>query len=559
MLLSAVAATFSPIAFASSMDFGGMYGMGGPMPGHFYPNPITGGAFCPTGYTAYLGLGTGNVDWPLYWCGRPHIEGSVPDYDFGGLYSYASAAGNGALPWRNSFSFVNPFTHTDSCPDGYTSSQVFGTAQVDNALYFCYRQHMATGPSMTFGGMTGDGATPRPNPMTGTPYTCPQGYKRYTGYGDPGKDYTFYYCGIKANISSAVAGNGSLGIGDPLVSDTIQYGYSLQERLDGLIALRPRVVRMWMKNIELFTGLAPDQTLQRNTPNVLLYHTAVDELTQAGITVVGMDSYFPPWLLGNSNGRLPCRDTNPGSAYEGFLDRWEILWEAEAEEFPTINQWEVGNELNMNLPSSCTGGKFSYDDTVLINLDLMYRGNRGIKSANPQAIVYMPAVAPFAYDSNGNATYDSSLAGIGKFIDDLYKKIANHEGPSTSKRDYFDGANWHPYIYQDATQETWVNANQRIYDVIVKNGDANIPVIFSENGFTTPNDASSAQFMDDALHLTQTSLPWVRYTIWFRALWSPALHDGSQYAILVGYPPFTRTQSASVFCRYTGCDNIAPW
>ncbi len=52
----------------SALDFGGMvadHWVGQP---NLYTNPITGNLNCPQNYTKYLFLGTGNVDWNLYFC-----------------------------------------------------------------------------------------------------------------------------------------------------------------------------------------------------------------------------------------------------------------------------------------------------------------------------------------------------------------------------------------------------------------------------------------------------------------------------------------------------------
>jgi hypothetical protein len=102
----------------ASMDFGGMYGSGGPLPGHGFTNPITHAQYCLDGYKAYKVLGTAHVDWPLYWCGRPHLEGRPAEYDFGGMYSFTSENNRGVVPWKGQFAYVNPFTFTDSCPPG---------------------------------------------------------------------------------------------------------------------------------------------------------------------------------------------------------------------------------------------------------------------------------------------------------------------------------------------------------------------------------------------------------------------------------------------------------
>jgi hypothetical protein len=69
---------------------------------------------------------------------------------------------------------------------------VLGTDDVDNLLFFCYRPHAETGPGMDFAGLSGNGNTPYPNPVTGKYGTCPSGYNRYSTYGTPNVDHNLF-------------------------------------------------------------------------------------------------------------------------------------------------------------------------------------------------------------------------------------------------------------------------------------------------------------------------------------------------------------------------------
>ena len=116
-------------------DFGGMYGYGAMKT---YVNPATGAASCPAGYTAAQVLGTPNLDWPVYFCYRPHTANSSSALNFGGMY------GDGFETARRTF--VNPLTGAASCPSGFTASLLLWTANTDWPLYFCYQQ-LASGTS----------------------------------------------------------------------------------------------------------------------------------------------------------------------------------------------------------------------------------------------------------------------------------------------------------------------------------------------------------------------------------------------------------------------------
>jgi hypothetical protein len=549
------------------MDFGGMYGSAGPLPGHPFYNPITHGQYCPAGYTAYKVLGTASVDWPLYWCGRPHMAGRAADFDFGGTYSDASSPDGGAVPWKDHYAYVNPFTSTASCPPGYAPALELGTANRDHLLFFCYRRHAETGPAMDFAGFSGGGSQPYPNPMTGEYGTCPTGYTRYITYGTPDLDFNLYYCGAPRNAVHVAAGAGSLGLGDEIVANTLNHGYSLQAQIDGIISLHPRVFRLWMDSWTMFTRISGDGRPTPNAGNMALFHHAVDALTDAGITVIGMDSRFPSWLTGGppdpKKTYLPCRDLSPGKPYRAFLDRWEAIWAATAREFPSIKQWEIGNETNTNLPTpfndrpgACGKTEFTAQDRLLITLDLMYYGNRGVKSVDPDAVVYMSSISPH----NAAKKLDVTLTSVAVFLEQMYTAIASGKKadlPSTNPRDYFDGANWHPYVQPEndpsfvVTYDSWVKANERPYQVLRAHGDGGIPVIFSEAGYMKTTSDSARDNMDRSIDLAQRHLPWLTYLIWFRAYATPQDHN---YALLEYQ--LMRTKSAPVFCKYTGCDNL---
>jgi hypothetical protein len=175
----------SPLYYHSrlgSLDFGGAYGYihGGTLS----PNPATGGASCPSGYTAYQAYGTNNVDWGMWYCYRPHRAGRDALYDFGGAYGYV----DGGTPANN------PLTGARSCPAGYTDQMVLGTLNVDYDAHICYRPHQSTGTSLDFGGMFGIiDAVAVPNPATAT-FACPSGFTLERILGTDRVDWPLYSC-----------------------------------------------------------------------------------------------------------------------------------------------------------------------------------------------------------------------------------------------------------------------------------------------------------------------------------------------------------------------------
>lgn len=596
-LALALAAGLSlPAAAADTdvLDFGGMYGQH-PQDGQvrYYVNPATGAASCPAGYDATQVFGTGNVDWAMFLCTRPHVAGRAPLYDFGGMIGMANGSGNGALPWRGYHYFVNPFTHTDECPSGYQSRQVLGTPNVDHTLYYCYRPHVEGGLRMDFAGMTGDGTSPYPNPATGVAYTCPGGSSRYTALGTPNVDYTFYYCGNLRNANLQAAGKGSLGLGEPIVPNAVSRfpGNPAQQQAEVdrevLLAkgLRPRVFRMWMLNTHILTD---ENTLG---PYAYLHQRAVQALSDANITLVGMDNTFPAWLTGvpERSGQswiLPCPDlSSTTTPYAQFLARYERSWTTIASAYPQIKQWQVANETNGVALNSegfdvfapplagergaCANGRlrFTDQDRVDITMDLMLHARRGIKAGNPAAITFMPPPSPMG---------DVTLAPIANFIGSLYANIAaGTGGRPTSAREYFDGVSWHPYIFADATQASWVQTNNAIHQVLVNYGDGGIPVILSEVGNSSAISCNASScversptqlrdWMQHTLSLSQSpdpaAMPWLTYLIWFRlsdvhSSQFSAPNPEFYYGILKG-DSNQPSLSSELFCQYTGCHTL---
>jgi len=570
-----------PAAADTAWDFGGMYGY---YNGGTYNNPSTNAPSCPSGYTSYLIYGTPSVDWSMYFCGRPHAVGSDSLYDFGGMVGLAGSTSYYAVPWRGYFYYVNPFTHTDACPPGYTRTQVLGTPSVDNVLFYCWRLHSSdtSTASMYFGGMTGDGSTPYANPATGSAYTCPTGYSAYAALGTPSVDYRFFYCGIPKNASTVLAGAGSLGVGETLVENVGDHGWTISQQVNAINSngINARVVRLWTRATEL---LASPTTV--HPTNMPIAQSAVLALEGSGITVLGMDGTYPTWMTGGSTwGLIPCRDLSPGSHYQVFLDNFEKSWITLSSALPSVLLWEPANETNgMLLPDIdqqkdalfCPAGHpatFTPQEAADITTDLMFRAHRAIHSEIPNATVFMPPPSP---NPHGN-DFEPSFSNMATFVSLIYCNIKHcdikrEQWPSTNPRDYFDGGSWHPYIAGDATALSWVQPNTTVYNVFASNGDGALPMIFSETGYSvcasgcvTSSQTVAAAWMSDAISLSQTNFPWLTYFIYFRAFQDPSgyglMSSPSQSPGSTWFFTATSNQTApsSGFCYFTGCNYPAP-
>lgn len=178
-------------------DFGGMYGWGWNGTGHFYyPNPVTNAPSCPNGYAPATILGTVNLDYPVVFCFRRHIDGIEADWDFGGMYGFRWAP-----EIQNHAPYVNPATNAASCPDGYQTGTALGTVNLDYPVNFCFRRHTyGVQERLHFGGAYGyrwdsDLRTHMPylNPATNGA-NCPGDYLPSVALGTAFLDYPIVFC-----------------------------------------------------------------------------------------------------------------------------------------------------------------------------------------------------------------------------------------------------------------------------------------------------------------------------------------------------------------------------
>ena len=253
---------------------------------------------------------------------------------------------------------------------------------------------------------------------------------------------------------------------------------------------------------------------------------AASSLINAGVTnLLGQACVIPKY----SDFRITTAGhTAPRPSEEGYLSYMlavEEMWEAIAKLFPEITKWEVGNEYNSNTffhPNgykSVSGslsegsGGFTDDEKVKVVTDYMYYASKGIKKGNPNAKCVMPGLAPI----NG------SMAAVEYFLADVYDYIKSGNAPegevkSSNPNDYFDYLCWHPY--SNKADETWLEENNKIYQVAIDNGDEGKPVIFSEFGFTDGgNDEKQevqCEYLELAFDYMKNSMPYLETCMEFR-------------------------------------------
>ncbi|NOK23194.1 hypothetical protein [Corallococcus carmarthensis] len=163
------------------MLFGGMYGL---RDNGVYVNPYTGATSCPSGYTSYQVLGSYNMDYNLYFCGRFADGATEPVAEFAGAFG-----------WHSAGTYPNPITGGNSCPSGFLTTSTLGSYNMDYEVRYCHRQHVAGARDRyRFGGMYGfrNGGV-YVNPITGTT-SCPNGFTASRVLGTYNKDYEAFFC-----------------------------------------------------------------------------------------------------------------------------------------------------------------------------------------------------------------------------------------------------------------------------------------------------------------------------------------------------------------------------
>lgn len=102
---------------------------------------------------------------------------------------------------------------------------------------------------------------------------------------------------------------------------------------------------------------------------------------------------------------------------------------------------------------------------------------KGIKAANPKNIAIMPGLSPTQLN----------MKNVEYFVEDIYNRIKSGEAPygntkSKDPDDYFGALCWHPYA--KSIDESWLQSQKDVYNIVIENGDEGKKVIFSELGFS---------------------------------------------------------------------------
>ncbi len=208
-----------------------------------------------------------------------------------------------------------------------------------------------------------------------------------------------------------------------------------------------------------------------------LMHEIIAQAKKYDIQVIGMSHN---WFTGSGEHMcVPYRNMTEGSYYIKFLLNYQQSWATLVREFPEVELWEIGNELNNDdfvhpFKWATEGYTFTMKQKANIAADMLYYASKGIHSSNKDATTIMGGL------SSGKGFYTGRDAA---FLEILYQNILSGEWPSTNPDDYFQCLAWHPYSFDKKVSDEWVECNNEIYAVARKYEGHDKKVYLTEFGF----------------------------------------------------------------------------
>ena len=329
------------------------------------------------------------------------------------------------------------------------------------------------------------------------------------------------------------------GVGEPLIQRERDQGIDAAACLDLIKGLGCSAYRSWMHLTELLLDPQTPNPEEVSRHKRLLKHANDLDLE---VTAMSHEWFLPEGCRQKKGHAMPPRDLTEGSLYMQALNMLEESWHTMAGLFPEVSIWEVGNEWNLNAflhPDGFLDGDmskpFSSDEKMDIAVDMMYYAAKGIRRANPKALVasFSPALSTPGLGGD-MPDYLPVMYGVAWTLDKIYSRIRSGKFWSDNPDDYFDIVAWHPYVFTnkdvpdadlfldvDEPDSLWRSFNDSAYRVMKKYGDGNKQVLLTETGFTDLGDPvleeRYARYNEKLLKIA-AELPYVRTLHNFRLL-----------------------------------------
>jgi hypothetical protein len=300
-----------------------------------------------------------------------------------------------------------------------------------------------------------------------------------------------------------------LGIGEPIEWNRYNNGRDLpvEEQMANLMTFKPEVYRMWLWS-ELINPLYQKQDLTGESlqikeklieTEIKTYQENIRLLKNEGVIVVGMDHLFMSFMTGLSKDLvIPRLGTY---RYASFLKSYEQAWRELALLFREIDYWEPGNEFNYDLFLEPEEGEpFTVEEKAQIQVDLLERASKAIKSVDEHDFIFAPAFYP------PEENYSLLRRDLRAFYDELNSR-------NLKPRDLYDGLALHPYWYSgecdplenckpEINEGNWQQELIKTFDLIEAREGQKIPIYFSELGFQDLEN--SAEWLENAYQILQS-------------------------------------------------------
>lgn len=295
--------------------------------------------------------------------------------------------------------------------------------------------------------------------------------KQSLGYGCDPQKYMFGMC---------EEFEGSLDKGaDPMVT------------IDLIDRLGAKSMRIWMHHKRLLRRKGDTDELEWKPDVFARYRKYVEELARRGIRIVAMNhNYVFTKSFSGDPVSVPEMPLPGTQAYSDEMNMISAAYEMMAREFPEIEYWECGNEVNMNSylakPGFSASGvknaeydsEFTYTNTekAEITADICYYSSLGVKRGNPKAYVVFPAPTPYR-----------GYAEMCEFYEAVYRAIGSGRFPrglpaDTDPDRYFQVQCWHAYNF-GGDPEVIRSGAEMVLRVMRRHGDGGKKVFITEFGY----------------------------------------------------------------------------
>ena len=354
--------------------------------------------------------------------------------------------------------------------------------------------------------------------------------------------------------------NRMYGLGEPVGMQVLAGMIDMDETMQRIDALGVTAFREWMHLSDVLQN--PD-TVKPETYKV--YTEILNRLKEKDIEITSMSH---EWFLAGDI-LTPChcsmyaRDLTESSFYMQTLTLLEQSWYTMAKAFPQVDQWEVGNEWNLDQFLHPIGWKtgepgFSEDEKMDIAVDMMYFAAKGVRRGNPNAKVvsFAPAVTQPNLGGHSTTPFCPPAYGMTLSIAKVYERIKSGKFWSDHPDDFFDLVALHPYLLthimpmaaceeypatrrffrSEDIDAAWRIPIDMVYTIMTMNGDGKKQMLLTEMGFSDweiPGlDEKQAEMQRTLFEYIKT-MPYVKTIHSFR-LYAPKIDEVAEGFLPMG-------------------------